>query len=111
MNTDIKKITVAGVELDLCSPYGKALQAARDEGGFHWKDDIFFKRLSDGSVRVRYFAQHINSNYLPQFYDWVIPPAEWASIVCSVSTHGETLERWIDAQDFHGREQNNETLD
>lgn len=67
--------------------------------GFHWKNDIHFERI-DGHVRVTYFDQYNNS---PQERQWLIPHAEWASIVCSVSAAGETGERWNAAQDFHGR--------
>jgi hypothetical protein len=81
--------------------WSDALNKARDEGGFHWRDNIFFKRLEDGSVRVRHFMEW---NYCPNFKDWIIPPNEWASIVCSVSKEGETAKRWDAAQDFHGRE-------
>lgn len=68
--------------------------------GFHWRDEIFFERKEDGGVEVRYIEQFNNT---PQIKTWRIPPAEWASIVCSVSADGETGERWNAAQDFHGR--------
>ncbi len=68
--------------------------------GFHWRDDVFFERLPDGTVEVRWFTQYNNT---PQPEIWRIAPAEWASIVCSVSALGETGERWNAAQDFHGR--------
>lgn len=68
--------------------------------GFHWRDDKYFKRLPDGSVRIQ-FIEPFNGH--PNIKEWTIPPAEWASIVCSVSKDGETGERWNAAQDFHGR--------
>ena len=68
--------------------------------GFHWRNDTYFQRLEDGSVKVTHFSQYNNS---PQERSWKIPAAEWASIVCSVSALGETGERWNAAQDFHGR--------
>jgi hypothetical protein len=67
--------------------------------GFHWRNDIYFERLP-GCVEVTYFDQYNNS---PQERKWRIPHSEWASIVCSVSSLGETAERWETAQDFHGR--------
>lgn len=67
--------------------------------GFHWRNDIFFKRLAD-CVEITSFWQYNNS---PQKRVWRIPHPEWASIVCSVSTAGETLERWEASQEFHGR--------
>lgn len=68
--------------------------------GFHWKNGWYFKRESDGSVRIRK-VEHASGL---DMVDAIIPPAEWASIVCSVSRDGETGERWNQAQDFHGRE-------
>lgn len=100
LSVHVPKISIIGVEVDLHSSLGRELQQQREEGGFHWKNDIFFKRLPDGSVRVRRpqkFHNHIS------FHDWTIPAPEWASIVCSVSALGETRERWDAAQDFHGR--------
>lgn len=68
-------------------------------GAFHWRDGWFFRRLADGAVRVmrrtRPGTQWLES-------DTIIPAAEWASIVCSVSAAGETAERWDRAQLFHG---------
>lgn len=64
--------------------------------GFHWRDNWFFGRMPDGSVRVaRITADRVT--------EIVIPAPEWASIVCSVSSEHETGERWNAAQDFHGR--------
>lgn len=77
------------------------LVAARNDGGFHWRNDTYFKRLPDGSVRVRTWRRAHDG--FPTFDDRTIPAAEWASIVCSVSADGETGERWNAAQDFHGR--------
>lgn len=72
-------------------------------GAFHWRDGWHFKRLSDGAVRVMRPAiiHGGGEEYLKT--DITIPSNEWASIVCSVSSGGETGERWNAAQDFHGR--------
>ena len=75
---------------------------------FHWQHGWYFSRLPDGSVEVRNhgdFDKH-DPNCGPGDgrTTLVIPPNEWASIVCSVSKDGETGERWDAAQDFHGRE-------
>jgi len=86
--------------MDACSPWGKHIQQQRESAGFHWRNDVYFKRLEDGSVRVRRFEWF---NGAPHPKDWVIPANEWASVVCSVSQLGETGERWNAAQDFHGR--------
>ena len=67
--------------------------------GFHWRDGWYFKRQPDGSVRI----VHRETPTSPSLStDLVIPPAEWASIVCSVSALGETSDRWHEAQLFHG---------
>lgn len=76
--------------------------------GYHWRDNMFWKRLPDGSVRIALFATRFSGAALEGDDDepvreWVIPPNEWASIVCAVSQEGENGQRWEEAQDFHGR--------
>jgi hypothetical protein len=71
-------------------------RAEEAKTGFHWRDNWFFKRMPDASVRV----SHVTDEWFTQL---VIPQNEWASIVCSVSAAGETGERWEASQDFHGR--------
>lgn len=68
--------------------------------GFHWRDDIYFQRMADGSVQVTSFWRY--NNY-PQERRWTIPSSEWASIVSSVSVRGETSESYQQAVDFHGK--------
>lgn len=65
--------------------------------GFHWRDGYFFLRLPDGSVRLTKTGEYGAHDQI------TIPAAEWASVVCSVSTLGEDSARWNAAQDFHGR--------
>jgi len=91
----------AGVKIPVNTVMGQVVQQFRDDGGFHWQDDIFFKRLEDGSVQVRFPIAY--NGEIISFTEWCIPPMHWASIVSSVSAQGETLERWNEAQDFHGR--------
>lgn len=67
---------------------------------FHWRDGWYFRRLEDGSVRIMY-RDHPSSEFLA--VDVTIPSPEWASIVCSVSREGETVQRWEEALNFHGR--------
>lgn len=67
--------------------------------GFHWRNHTFFKRDDEGCVEVRFIEQYNNS---PQIKTWRIPPAEWASIVASVSGTGETSESYREALKFHG---------
>lgn len=71
----------------------------KQPAGFHWRDGWYFDRKPDGSVEVRLEPWdgvcHIR---------FTIPAPEWASIVCSVSKDGETYDRWMQSQAFHGIE-------
>ena len=67
---------------------------------FHWRDGWFFNRQPDGSVRIMH-RETTASEWLRE--DITIDALSWASIVCSVSSDGETSDRWNAAQDFHGR--------
>ena len=74
--------------------------------GFHWKDLMFWKRLEDGSVRIRLFARRASSKILAgddsePVREWIIPPDEWASIVTAVSARGSTAEGYQSALAFH----------
>lgn len=68
--------------------------------GFHWRDGWYFRRLTNGAVEV---IKTVDPRSDDPEIRIEIPSEEWASIVCSVSAHGETGERWNAAQDFHGR--------
>ena len=74
---------------------------------FHWRNGWYWSRLPDGSVEVRNHGdfEKPDPNHAPGDgrATLVIPPNEWASIVCSVSAKGEDGARWNAAQDFHGR--------
>jgi hypothetical protein len=93
---------------DRCGPASHNYCNRKDTGevlidhlyGFHWANGWIFKRLDDGSVRLR---KHNGSHETVPVAEAIIPAREWASIVCSVSKLGETGERWNKAQDFHGR--------
>lgn len=78
-----------------------AEMARQLSGAFHWRDDWYFRRMDDGSVRMMH-RKRGGYEYLD--VDMIVPSNEWASIVCSVSSDGETGERWNVAQDFHGRQ-------
>lgn len=71
----------------------------KQRSGFHWRDDIYFQRMENGSVRVTSFWQYNNS---PQERTWTIDLDSWASIVSSVSKGGETAETWQHIKEFHG---------
>lgn len=69
-------------------------------GEFHWRDGTYFKRLENGSVRVRR-TETPNADS-PTALTLVIPPSEWASIIAHVSSRGETAESYCEAEKFHG---------
>lgn len=66
-------------------------------GEYHWKDGRYFKRLDDGSVRIRTLAALGIAGD-----EMVIPPYQWASIIASVSKNGETPEQYRAAVALHG---------
>ena len=78
--------------------WDKVLDEARNNAGFHWRDDVYFKKLDNGTVQVTFFYDW---NYNPNFECWFIPPNEWASIVSTVSKSGETSESYEKALQFH----------
>lgn len=90
---------------------------------FHWRDNTYFGRLPDGTVRVVKFSKPphvmlrhnedactVPTNYpavdgefrsVEVLLDIRIPPNEWASIVASVSGLGESNGRYQLAAEFH----------
>lgn len=70
----------------------------QDTNEFHWRDGWMWKRLADGSVRVRKYDDILIHKLELEF---VIPPYEWCSIISSVSEHGEQA-MWERAKAFHG---------
>lgn len=66
---------------------------------FHWRDNLYFGRRADGSVRVLKFSV-LPSHYQPRaddghyeraLLDVTIPAAEWASIVACVAASGDAV--------------------
>ncbi len=55
------------------------------DDGYHWRDGWMFKRMPDGSVRIRKYREQE-----PRIVEAIIPPFEWASIVAAVSARGES---------------------
>jgi hypothetical protein len=64
---------------------------------FHAKDNWWFKRLDDGSVRI---MQIINKENL---VDITFDANTWASIISSVSAEGEHDGRFYKALEFHNK--------
>lgn len=79
----------------------------------HWKENIFFGRREDGSVRILAFtsppkffpvADAIYDTTDASFsvcFDKTIDADSWASIVSSVSKGGEANGRFYTAKAFH----------
>ena len=55
---------------------------------FHWQDGWYFKRLGNGSVQVQK-RRVVSKDTRFIEAEAVIPAAEWASIVASVTVHGD----------------------
>mgnify|MGYP001566258056 CR=1 FL=1 len=74
---------------------------------FHVKDNLFFGRRLDGSVRVLKFALPPHEYPLADgensaaTFDITIDTGSWGSVVSSVSAKGEEDGRWYEAMDFH----------
>lgn len=64
---------------------------------FHYKDNWFFERLDDGSVKIT------NPTLLRGMLsvNLTVDPDSWASILASVSAQGETAESFQEARNFH----------
>jgi hypothetical protein len=76
--------------------------------GFHSRDGFYFERLEDGTVRVSLCLHGLaNTGRADQAPVAVVvrsvdlPENEWASVVASVSSLGDTGENWQRARDFH----------
>lgn len=92
---------------------------------FHWNDNFFFGRCSDGTVRIVKFDSPRapqamwkhgpdavtrmtetpdadgDFNDVKVVLDVRVPASQWASIVASVSAKGEENGRYYDALKFH----------
>lgn len=68
-----------------------------DNQGFHARDNWYFRREDDGSVRIL-----APDSLGPGAHQVVTLDADtWASVVASVSSGGETAETFHAAQRFH----------
>lgn len=85
---------------------------------FHWNNNLYFGRKSDGSVRVLKFKgtpsewPKVDREYeVPELeLDVTIPPNEWASIVASCSAGGEHDGGWQRALNMHNGKPDPEKL-
>ncbi len=75
---------------------------------FHYRDNLFFGRNNNGSVRVLKLPNppaggraSVDGCYPEAIYDISIDTHGWASIVASVSHAGEEGGRYNEARKFH----------
>lgn len=68
-----------------------------------WKDNWFFERREDGSVRI--YHEDLEADQEEDFVEYDvcldIDPAAWASIIASVSSRGAGADNFQIAQSFH----------
>lgn len=67
---------------------------------FHLRDGWFFRRLSNGSVSIEKLENAKETSPIVSYIN--ISPEEWASVVASVSKHGDFNPYYQQALDFHG---------
>lgn len=72
-------------------------------GEMHWKDGWLFKRLDDGSVRIRkaFGEMTVEGETKPIEITATIPAAEWVSLIHHLGKD-QTVEAMQAAADFHG---------
>jgi hypothetical protein len=66
---------------------------------FHLREGFFFERQPDGSVRIVY-APPPHNEPLNVLAEITVPPNEFASVMASVSSRGETSETWTEAVEY-----------
>lgn len=77
--------------------------------GFHWREGLCFKRLDNGdvqfSIREHQTAERAGLDYYGDAGDhnptWIIPAAEWVSIVAAVGAAGSTRESYAHVSQGH----------
>jgi hypothetical protein len=75
------------------------MKMEQEPGEMHWKDGWLFKRLDDGSVRIRVWRPFVA---VPGPYETaVIPAAEWVSLIHHLGKD-QTSEAMEQAKEFHG---------
>lgn len=73
----------------------------QEVGEFHERDGWYFKRLPDGSVRIRVERLRV----LPDGWtheEHIISANSWCSIIAEVGRYGETPHTFSEGQAFHG---------
>lgn len=81
---------------------------------YHWRDNLFFGRKMDGSVRIVRVPQafaagewpNINELHVqPTDIDLTIPANEWSSIIASVSQYdqSDSSKAYELAKQLHGQ--------
>ena len=74
---------------------------------FHYKDNLFFGRRSDGSVRILKFASPptdwpaVMNEYPDAMFDAIVDADSWCSVVATVSVFNEQHGTFYAAKNFH----------
>lgn len=66
---------------------------------FHVKDGLFFERHADGAVRI--MKRTDARDDAPVLLDMVVDKHSWASVIATMSTHGEEHYGYFRALSFH----------
>ena len=75
-----------------------------EEGETHSQDGLMFKRMPDGSVRIRLFADGLGpSSGADLVFQTVLPDSSWASIMASCSARDEDHLTHTEALEFHNK--------
>jgi hypothetical protein len=79
---------------------------------FHYKDNLFFGRMNNGSVRIIKFAKppkdwpqaegFYTSYEDAVLFDVIVDADSWCSVISSVSAGGEWNNGFYKAKEFHG---------
>lgn len=75
---------------------------------FHYSDNLFFGRMSNGSVRILKFKGKppewplAEGLYEDAILDVIVDQHSWCSIIASVSSFGEPSGGFDRAKEFHG---------
>lgn len=70
-----------------------------EPGEYHESDGWYFKRLTNGDVRIRIVDWPEGRIVREHIVAW----GPWCSLIASVSIRGETSATWPLANEFHGR--------
>ena len=75
-----------------------------EQGEIHAQNGLMFKRMDDGSVRIRLFADGLGpSSGADLVFQTRLPDSSWASIMASCCARDEDHLTHIEAMEFHNK--------